>query len=520
MLASFLTGRVAQLLKHRLGVLGSNGSGELSKRAKQAIRIGTGSSWLYSQTATAQATRVDVDDRQADGTFDKAKVNAQALVKPIYIAPRNPVVLCPEKLPLLQVHYWRGIREALEKIGARVVIAKVPGTGGVHERAHQLDTLLASQVASTKVNILGHSMGGLDARYLIAHIKPKRYSVGSLTSVCTPHRGSPFMDWCRDYLSLGYRVDPDQLIRDFATVWRPHGRGNPMGDGAGAAAAGAAGAAGDMPDVVLRERIGVIIGRAMGHGSGSGSGSGGGDSAAVDPQDDRLREFAHFLTKLLGENASVGESSQLLRMSQKAATGGSDRDYLDRSMVLLRMVYRRIMATLDTPAYACLTTDYCTRFFNPATPNAPGVQYLSVGAVMDSHDLSDRLNPLIIPHDIIEQREGANDGFVSLRSARWGEYLGCVRADHFDFTNRWRVTSLGRDFIGTVVYWGGKWSSWVNRNEAAATGVGFGAGVGAPSVPPVPPDAGLVFGGGSDGKRFDPIDFYLKMGTVLYQRGL
>ncbi|KAI7824161.1 Alpha/Beta hydrolase protein [Kickxella alabastrina] len=425
MLASVLTGRIAQFLKHRLGVLGSNG-----------IRIGTGSSWLYSRTATVQATQVDVDDSR------QAKVNAQALVKPIYIAPRNPIVLChglygfdvrgPEKLPLLQVHYWRGIREALEKIGARVVIAKVPGTGGVHERAHQLDTLLASQVASTKVNILGHSMGGLDARYLIAHIKPKRYSVGSLTSVCTPHRGSPFMDWCRDYLSLGYRVDPDQLIRDFATVWRPQGRRSPVGGSAGAAAA-AVGAAGDVPDMVLRERIG----------------------------DDRLREFAHFLTKLLGENASVSESSQLLHMSQKAATGGSDRDYLDRSMVLLRMVYRRIMATLDTPAYACLTTDYCTRFFNPATPNAPGVQYLSVGAFMDSHDLSDKLNPLIIPHDIIEQREGANDGFVSLRSARWGEYLGCVRADHFDFTNRWRVTSLGRDFIGTVVYWGGKWSSWV-----------------------------------------------------------
>ncbi|KAJ1936264.1 hypothetical protein GGF37_005679, partial [Kickxella alabastrina] len=454
MLASVLTGRIAQFLKHRLGVLGSNGNSELSKRAKKAIRIGTGSSWLYSRTATVQATQVDVDDSQAGATFDRAKVNAQALVKPIYIAPRNPIVLChglygfdvrgPEKLPLLQVHYWRGIREALEKIGARVVIAKVPGTGGVHERAHQLDTLLASQVASTKVNILGHSMGGLDARYLIAHIKPKRYSVGSLTSVCTPHRGSPFMDWCRDYLSLGYRVDPDQLIRDFATVWRPQGRRSPVGSGAGAAAA-AAGAAGDVPDMVLRERIGVIIGRAiMGHGSGSS------DSAAVDPQDDRLREFAHFLTKLLGENASVSESSQLLHMSQKAATGGSDRDYLDRSMVLLRMVYRRIMATLDTPAYACLTTDYCTRFFNPATPNAPGVQYLSVGAFMDSHDLSDKLNPLIIPHDIIEQREGANDGFVSLRSARWGEYLGCVRADHFDFTNRWRVTSLGRDFIGTV----------------------------------------------------------------------
>ncbi|KAJ2322791.1 hypothetical protein IWW51_004067 [Coemansia sp. RSA 2702] len=45
-----------------------------------------------------------------------------------------------------------------------------------------------------------------------------------------------------------------------------------------------------------------------------------------------------------------------------------------------------------------------------------------------------------------------NNGFVSLSSAQWGHYLGSVYADHFDFTNRWRLTSLGRDFIGTIAY--------------------------------------------------------------------
>ncbi|KAJ2387737.1 hypothetical protein H4S02_003217 [Coemansia sp. RSA 2611] len=39
-----------------------------------------------------------------------------------------------------------------------------------------------------------------------------------------------------------------------------------------------------------------------------------------------------------------------------------------------------------------------------------------------------------------------------LSSAQWGHYLGSVYADHFDFTNRWRLTSLGRDFIGTIAY--------------------------------------------------------------------
>ncbi|KAJ2000692.1 hypothetical protein H4R26_004495, partial [Coemansia thaxteri] len=255
-------------------------------------------------------------------------------------------------------------------------------------------------------------------------------------------------------------------------------------------------------------RINGIIGQAVD-----------GHSGDVDPSDARLRDFARFLTRLLGENASVGETSQLDLLAKQSATEG---DYLGRSMSLLRMVYRRIMATLDTPAYACLTTDYCQRFFNPATPDASDVEYLSIGAHMNPSAVSDKVNPLIIPHDIIYRREGPNDGFVSLTSAQWGHYLGSVCADHFDFTNRWRVTSLGRDFISTVVYWGDKWSSWLNRSSDGLAPPGVGAGGSGKtsgsiaSLAPAPADS-LALGG--ENGRFDPIDFYLKIGTVLYQRG-
>ncbi|KAJ2058833.1 hypothetical protein GGI17_004782 [Coemansia sp. S146] len=509
MSATFSAARLAQLLRQRA----SSSLGGFARRAKRAAKFGT-APWLYASAGSVAGDSSETAGQpgmshlppwatDASAVLDKSKVNEQIPVKPVYIAPRNPMVLChglygfdvrgPEKLPLLQVHYWRGIREALENAGAKVVIAKVPGTGGVRERAHQLDSLLASRLPKEKVNIVGHSMGGLDARYLITHVNPKSYSVGTLTTVCTPHQGSPFMDWCRDYLSLGYRVDPDQLIRDFATLWR---HGNSMGD------MGAADAV--LPDDVLRERIGAIIGQAVAGHTPMACGG-------VDPGDTRLREFARFLTRLLGENASVGESSQLLRLAQKSTAEG---DYLSRSTSLLRMVYRRIMATVDTPAYACLTTDYCRRFFNPATPDMPSVEYLSIGAHMDPTDVKDKINPLIIPHDIIYRKEGPNDGFVSLKSAQWGHYLGSVCADHFDFTNRWRVTSLGRDFISTVVFWSGKWSSWINRDAVVA---GPPAHTGhTVHTAPVSVDS-LPFGG--DGKRFDPIDFYLKVGTILYQRG-
>ncbi|KAJ1723308.1 hypothetical protein LPJ61_005839 [Coemansia biformis] len=521
----------------------------LGQRARDAVKF-SAMPLVYANAAqplgpSPPPPPAGTGDAAAAAVLDKERLNRQIPLKPVYIAPRNPVVLChglygfdvkgPEKLPMLQVHYWRGIREALENIGARVVVARVSGTGGVRERAHQLDSLLASRLESANVNIIGHSMGGLDARYLITHISPKSYTVASLTTVCTPHRGSPFMDWCRDYLGLGYRVDPDQLIRDFSMIWRPSAAGtNPMGDTPGSANTAAMPG---VPEAVLRERINSIICRAMGSdGPATGAqdgvllGSAGAgpqhNTIDIDPASARLQEFAHFLTRLLGENASAGETSQLASL---ARTSAIKDDYLGRSMALLRMVYRRIMATLDTPAYACLTTDYCQRFFNPATPNVPGVDYLSIGAHMDPADISDKINPLIIPHDIIYKAEGPNDGFVSLTSAQWGHYLGSVCADHFDFTNRWRLTSVGRDFIGTVMYWSGKWSSWASHGghvPGSASDIAVPpARIGDVGSRPSAFGAGSLLGAGPGGSsssrsRFDPIDFYLRIGTILYQRGL
>lgn len=45
------------------------------------------------------------------------------------------------------------------------------------------------------VNLIGHSMGGLDCRHLLTHIRPQEYNPVSLTTLATPHRGSPFMAW-------------------------------------------------------------------------------------------------------------------------------------------------------------------------------------------------------------------------------------------------------------------------------------------------------------------------------------
>lgn len=53
------------------------------------------------------------------------------------------------------------------------------------------------------VNFVAHSMGGLDCRHLISTIRPKEYTPLSLTTIATPHHGSPFMDWCASNIGVG-----------------------------------------------------------------------------------------------------------------------------------------------------------------------------------------------------------------------------------------------------------------------------------------------------------------------------
>ncbi|KAJ3559374.1 hypothetical protein NP233_g11279 [Leucocoprinus birnbaumii] len=128
--------------------------------------------------------------------------------------PRFPIVLChglygfdtrgPASFPSLRVHYWSNILNILrDKVGAEVIVTSVPGTGSIASRATRLDEQLRVKARGRGINLLAHSMGGLDSRYLITHLRPSEYAPLSLTSVSTPHRGSPFMDWCVDNIGIG-----------------------------------------------------------------------------------------------------------------------------------------------------------------------------------------------------------------------------------------------------------------------------------------------------------------------------
>jgi triacylglycerol lipase len=97
--------------------------------------------------------------------------------------------------------YFQGIDKALRRAGYPVVVTRVHPTGGIAKRAGQLkeaiDTGLAGLNGSGqgKIMIVAHSMGGLDARYMI-HQLGMADRVAALLTITTPHRGSPYADWC------------------------------------------------------------------------------------------------------------------------------------------------------------------------------------------------------------------------------------------------------------------------------------------------------------------------------------
>ena len=88
--------------------------------------------------------------------------------------------------------YFRGVREHLEANGHRVYVSRVSPFAGVRRRAEQFAEQLAN-IDADKVNIIAHSMGGLDARYAISRLGLAG-RIASLTTIGTPHFGTPLAD--------------------------------------------------------------------------------------------------------------------------------------------------------------------------------------------------------------------------------------------------------------------------------------------------------------------------------------
>lgn len=113
--------------------------------------------------------------------------------------PRYPLVLCPGLFGFGEIEiaggrlaYFRGVPGRLEKSSWQVNLARVTGAASVEVRARELAEYIRT-IDAPKVNVIAHSMGGVDARFAVSRLGLAQ-RVASLVTVGTPHRGTPLAD--------------------------------------------------------------------------------------------------------------------------------------------------------------------------------------------------------------------------------------------------------------------------------------------------------------------------------------
>ncbi|MDE7085025.1 MAG: triacylglycerol lipase, partial [Clostridia bacterium] len=88
--------------------------------------------------------------------------------------------------------YWGRIPNLLKAKGGKVFYGEQDSCGTIEDNACFLKDRIVQVLKETgaeKVNIIAHSKGGLEARYLISSMK-EADKIASLTTIGTPHRGS------------------------------------------------------------------------------------------------------------------------------------------------------------------------------------------------------------------------------------------------------------------------------------------------------------------------------------------
>ena len=132
---------------------------------------------------------------------------------PLFLNTENPAALLEHgngllKYPLVLVHgivahdrhlfvdFWGRIPFVLQSLGIKVFFGNTDAWGSSESNAVILKNTIEKILGETKtekVNIIAHSKGGIDSRYLIW-----RYNFGdkvaSLTTISTPHHGAEIAD--------------------------------------------------------------------------------------------------------------------------------------------------------------------------------------------------------------------------------------------------------------------------------------------------------------------------------------
>ncbi len=95
-------------------------------------------------------------------------------------------------VPGARFDYFRGIAKHLGRLGCHAHAVRLPPIGSVPARAAKLVELVRA-LPHDRIDLIAHSLGGLDARYALSKLGLAE-RVRSLVTIGTPHRGSPIAD--------------------------------------------------------------------------------------------------------------------------------------------------------------------------------------------------------------------------------------------------------------------------------------------------------------------------------------
>ena len=162
-----------------------------------------------------------------------------AFPQPAVIKVRHPIVLM-HGFGMLSIFLQGGhLHEEAIYLRLRGVRAFAPNVSPYHTvpvRAEMWEERILhvlEQTGADAVNLIAHSMGGLDARFMISSLQMHRH-VASLVTVATPHRGSSLADivletpervqgwltdaanWAGSSILEGGTADFHQAIRDLS----------------------------------------------------------------------------------------------------------------------------------------------------------------------------------------------------------------------------------------------------------------------------------------------------------------
>jgi triacylglycerol lipase len=118
---------------------------------------------------------------------------------------------------ILGYDYFYGIEDRLSALGFQVYVASLTPLAKPAQRAQELKQQIQA-LTSGKVNIIAHSQGTIDARYMISQLGMAG-QVASYTSIAGPHRGSKVADVALQLIPGPVSKAVDFLLAQLGLDW-------------------------------------------------------------------------------------------------------------------------------------------------------------------------------------------------------------------------------------------------------------------------------------------------------------